>query len=138
MKSDLKSLKLSLLLLRLGVFIVMFMWTIDKFINPGHTQKVFEKFYMIPGLGNGVITVIALVQLIFVVCFLLGMKKKWTYGGVLLMHTVSTLSAYAIYFNPFGPKNLLFFAAWPMLAAIFALYLLREDDTLLTINFKAK
>jgi putative oxidoreductase len=30
--------------------------------------------------------------------------------------------------------NLLFFAAWPMLAACFALYYLRESDTLGTFS----
>ena len=33
-----------------------------------------------------------------------------------------------MYLEPFD--HLLFFAAWPMLAACFALYLLRDDDTL--------
>ena len=34
----------SLLSLRLGVFIVMIMWTLDKFVNPGHSIKIFDKF----------------------------------------------------------------------------------------------
>jgi len=46
------------------------------------------------------------------------------------MHTVSTLSSYAQYLDPFN--NLLFFAAWPMLAACVALFLLRGHDTLLS------
>jgi putative oxidoreductase len=33
-----------------------------------------------------------------------------------------------------GFDNLLFFAAWPMLAACIALYLLRDQDTLLTVK----
>jgi uncharacterized membrane protein YkgB len=40
--------QLSLLLMRLSIFVVMLMWTIDKFINPHHSAKVFEKFYYIP------------------------------------------------------------------------------------------
>jgi len=40
-----EKLQFSLLFLRLTVFLVMFMWTIDKLINPGHAAKVFEKFY---------------------------------------------------------------------------------------------
>jgi hypothetical protein len=35
----------ALLALRLGVFIVMLMWTLDKFINPEHAALVFERFY---------------------------------------------------------------------------------------------
>lgn len=36
------------------------------------------------------------------------------------------------YLDPFN--NLLFFAAWPMLAACFAFYLLRELDTRLAVD----
>jgi hypothetical protein len=32
----------ALLLLRLSVFLVMFMWTLDKFLNPGHTAQVYS------------------------------------------------------------------------------------------------
>ena len=37
--------RLPLLLLRLGVFVVMFMWTLDKFLNPNHAAAIFDKFY---------------------------------------------------------------------------------------------
>jgi len=57
-----------------------------------------------------------------------------TYGAILAMHTVSTLSAFHMYLDPWGPKNLLFFAAWPMLAAIYSLYILRDEDTLLSVS----
>ncbi|MFC1814911.1 hypothetical protein ACFL0M_02995 [Thermodesulfobacteriota bacterium] len=45
-----KNLQLSLLFLRLTFFLVMFMWTVDKVINPGHAARVYEKFYYIAGL----------------------------------------------------------------------------------------
>jgi hypothetical protein len=44
-----------------------------------------------------------------------------------VLHTGSTLSSFSLYPDPF--KNLLFFAAWPMLAACLFLYLLREYDS---------
>ena len=34
----------ALLSLRVAVFIVMFVWTLDKFVNPAHSMKIFEKF----------------------------------------------------------------------------------------------
>jgi len=134
MKSNLRFLRSALFSLRVGVFIVMFMWTLDKFINPNHAAAVFSKFYMIDGLNTAITYSIAILQMALVLGFLFGIKKRITYGAVLIMHTVSTLSSYAIYLDPWGPKNLLFFAAWPMLAAIYSLYILREDDTLLTIR----
>ena len=48
------------------------------------------------------------------------------------MHAGSTFSAYAQYYDVFN--NLLFFAAWPMLAACAALYLLRDADTKFTLG----
>lgn len=123
---------LSLLLLRLGVFFVMFMWAIDKFLRPEHASAVYETFYFISGLGHGALYVIGAVEMLILLAFLAGVYKRWTYGAVVLFHAVSTLSSYKQYLAPFaeGP-NLLFFAAWPMLAACVALYLLRDLDTIL-------
>ena len=127
-------LRISLLLLRLGVFIVMLMWTLDKFVNPGHAAAVYENFYMLGGLGPVVMYTIAALELLLVLAFVAGAFKRLTYGLVLLLHGISTLSSYAQYFSPWEPGNLLFFAAWPMLAACIALYLLRESDTLLAFD----
>ena len=132
MKANFK-LKKALFSLRLGVFIVMFMWTIDKFINPTHASKVFSHFYKINSLSESLFYVIGFAQLVIVMAFLFGIKKRFTYGSVFLMHTVSTLSSYQMYLDPWGPRNLLFFAAWPMLAATYTLYILRDEDKLLTL-----
>jgi uncharacterized membrane protein YkgB len=121
-------LQLSLLFLRLAVFLVMFVWTIDKFINPGHAAKVYESFYNIAGLEFVVMYAIGFIEIIILLLFLVGYKKKYTYGAVLALHAVSTLSSYKQYLAPFDGPNLLFFAAWPMLAACFALFLLRDQD----------
>lgn len=127
-------LKTSLLLLRWGVFIVFFMWTIDKFINPEHAAAVFEKFYFIEGLSNILAYAIGAVQLVVVLSFVLGFKKRISYGIVFILHFASTVLSYERYLDPWTSPNLLFFAAWPMLAAIFVLYLLRDQDTLMTIE----
>lgn len=132
-----KHLPLSLLLIRLSVFLVMVMWTLDKFIRPDHASTVYEHFYFIGGLGNGAMYAIGITELLVLIGFVIGFQKKYTYGLVLLFHAVSTLSAAKLYFTPYadGP-NLLFFAAWPMLAACLALYLLRDHDTLWTLGGK--
>ena len=130
-------LQLSLLLLRLSVFLVMFMWTIDKFINPGHAAKVYESFYNIAGLEDVVMFAIGAIEIIILLLFLVGFKKKYTYGAVLALHTVSTLSSYKQYLAPFDGPNLLFFAAWPMLAACFTLFLLRDQDNMISLGCDA-
>jgi putative oxidoreductase len=124
----------SLLGLRLSIFLVMLMWTLDKFVNPEHAVRIFEHFYYIPGLGTTVVYTLAALELIILVGFMLGLFKKFTYGAVLIFHSVSTLSSFKQYFSPFESGHLLFFAAWPMLAACVALFLLREFDHKLTLR----
>ena len=126
--------ELALLLLRIGVFIVMSMWSLDKLIQPGHAAAVFESFYFMSGIGTEILMVIGLAQLAIEITFLLGLWKFWTYGFVLITHTVSTLSSWKQYLDPFN--NMLFLAAIPMLAACIALFLLRKEDRMLTLGQK--
>jgi putative oxidoreductase len=37
----------ALLLLRVGVFVVMAVWTADKFLHPEHAMGVFRNFYFL-------------------------------------------------------------------------------------------
>ena len=127
-----KKLQLSLLFLRVTVFLVMFMWTIDKFVNPGHAAKVYESFYYIAGLESVVMYAIGAAEMVLLLLFLAGYKKTLTYGAVLILHAVSTLSSFNQYLAPFEGPNLLFFAAWPMLAACLTLFLLRDHDRMLS------
>jgi len=128
----------ALLSLRLGVLVVMFIWTLDKFVRPEHTAAVFKNFYLIGGIGSAASYIIGTLQAIIVAAFALGFKKRFSYGLILLLHGVSTFSSFRQYLNPWEGANILFFAAWPMLAAIVALYILREQDTLLSIDFRMK
>jgi len=129
-----KRLAISLFLLRVGVFIVMAAWTTDKFVNPSHAAGIFDKFYAIPGVGSALIWGLAVVVMIVVFAFVAGLRRRLTYGAILLLHGVSTLSAFRQYLTPFEGAHLLFFAAWPMLAACMALYLLRDHDNLFTLG----
>ena len=129
-----KNLPIALLSLRLTVFLVMAMWTIDKFVNPAHALAVYEKFYFIGGLSTQIMWALGALEALLLLGFLIGFARTWTYGIVLGLHAVSTLSSFQQYLNPFEGPHLLFFAAWPMLAACFALFLLREDDTLLSVG----
>ncbi|WP_350655755.1 hypothetical protein [Psychrobacter sp. S1-30-MNA-CIBAN-0213] len=123
-----KHLPLSLLLLRLGIFIVFFFWTLDKFVNPEHAASVFAKFYALENLGTSIVYVVGSLQIILIFLFVAGLFRKWTYGIILLLHAASTFATFGLYLTPFD--NLLFFAAWPMLAACVALFLMRDWDTL--------
>ncbi len=129
---DDKRLPISLLCLRIGVFIVMALWSVDKIVNPGHAAGVFETFYLIGGLGPQVMAAIGIAQLLIEVAFVAGLFRTFTYGFVLVTHLISTLASWPGYVEPFD--HLLFFAAWPMLAACIALFLLRDRDTLWSVD----
>ena len=122
----------SLFLLRISVFVVMAMWSLDKILVPDHAAAVFENFYFISGMDAGILLVLGLVQLAIEVAFVLGLWKVWTYGFILATHTISTLSSWQQYLDPFN--NMLFLAAIPMLAACIALFLLRDHDRMWTLN----
>jgi len=121
----------ALLFLRLAIFVVMLMWTLDKFINPDHSAAVYANFYQIDGLGAKIFLLIGALELLLLLAFVSGFRKTISYGLVLIIHTVSTLSTWQQYLDPFN--NLLFFAAIPMLAACWTLFSLRELDTRLTV-----
>ena len=134
MNDNQKKLQLSLLFLRLSVFLVMFMWTMDKFFNYEHASAVFENFYYLGGMESFAIAAIGGIEMVILLLFLAGYQKKFTYGAVLVFHAVSTLSSFKQYLAPFEGPNLLFFAAWPMLAACLTLFLLRDQDTKLSVG----
>lgn len=126
--TDDKRLGVALLLLRLAVFLVMLMWTLDKFLRPTHAAGVFEHFYAMGGLGSAVFYVLGALELLLLLAFVTGLARRFSYSAVLVLHAVSTVSAWRQYLHPQDGVNLLFFAAWPMLAACAALYLLRDYD----------
>ena len=115
--------------IRISIALVLIMWTLDKFVNPAHAIGVFEHFYFIAGLGDQIMLGIAVAELVLIVLFVAGRFKNITYLAVLIIHAISTLTPIMVYLDPFKSPHLLFFAAWPMLAACYALYVLRDEDT---------
>lgn len=124
----------SLLGLRLGVALVMIMWTLVKFVLPENAAAVFKVFYGVSDLSVSGSYIIGALQAIVVLAFLIGFQKRWATAAVFVIHLVSTLASYPRYLDPWTSPNLLFYAAWPMLAAIAALYLLRNFDTLWSLE----
>lgn len=129
-----RHLPLSLLLIRASIVLMLAPWVVDKFRNPEHAIGVFENFYGIGGIAEALVYGIGIAQVALLLCFALGLFRTVSYGLVTLIHAGSTLASWRQYLDPFTDANLLFFAAWPMLAACIALFLLREHDTLLSIG----
>ena len=132
--ADRKRIGEALLVLRVTIFLVMLIWTIDKFVRPAHAASVYEHFYFLRGLGPAIIYSIGVAELVLLIGFVIGFAPRFTYGLVLLLHAVSTFSSFRQYLHPYEGPNILFFAAWPMLGACFTLYYLRSLDTLWSVS----
>lgn len=127
----------SLLALRLGVFLVMLVWTIDNFVDPAHLVRIIGHFYFIKDVPLGLVYAIGVVKAVILLAFVCGVCKRWSYGLILAFHALTTLASWRQYI-PGDSYSLLFFAAWPMLSACVALYLLRDSDTLWTVKLPAR
>lgn len=134
MQKDTK-LEVSLLIIRLTFAAFMLIWAFDKVLVPEHAQAVFSRYYFTE-LSPEPFMAIGLVQIAIILAFAVGFARLWSYGAVLLMHTVSTVSTYSQLIDPWaaGPRGLLFWAAVPTLGAIIALFMLRDRDALLSVD----
>lgn len=131
-----RKLGISLLLLRLSLGLVMTVWACDKIFNPDHGGAVLQSFYGISGAGASVVRGLGAIQALIVAAFLLGIARTYSYGAVLLMHAVTTFVSWSAYLNPL--KNILFFSAWPMLAGLITLFLLRDHDRFASLGGRGR
>ena len=122
-------------MMRLTFAAFIMVWAVDKVIAPEHAQKVFSTYYF-TDLPFEPLTAIGFVQIAIILAFAPGFLRFWTYGAVLVIHAVSTLSTYDKLISPWeaGPRGLLFWAAVPTLGAILALFLLRDRDNLFSVD----
>ncbi len=54
----------------MSVFVVMLVWTIDKFVRPEHAISIFEHFYFVKGVGAAVVYALAVAELLLLIAFL--------------------------------------------------------------------
>ncbi len=132
-----KQLEIGLFLIRFSTGVFFLIWSVEKLISPEITQKVFSRFYSL-SISPSIALILGIVQTLIILAFMAGLFRTWTYGAILGMHAVSTLSTYKELLNPYEPPNHLFWAAVPTLAALIALFLLRKEDNLLSISIGKK
>ncbi len=66
----------ALVSLRVGVFIVMFIWTLDKLVNATHASRVLETFYGLGGFGPAAIAAIGVAELALLLTFIAGFQQR--------------------------------------------------------------
>ena len=133
--TDERKLQVSLAIIRIFTAMFFLVWSLRKIIQPESTQGIFSKFYSLE-ISPVFSYVAGTVQTLFVIAFLIGLFKTWTYGAILGMHIFSVLSTYKQLFNPYESPNTLFWAAVPALGGLIALFLLRDKDEFLTFNLR--
>ncbi len=131
--TDERKIQISLAIIRISTAIFFLVWSLRKLIQPESTQKIFSSFYFME-ISPIFSYIIGIIQTLIVLAFMVGLFKLWTYGGLLGMHLVSVLSTYERLLNPYESPNTLFWAAVPALGGLIALFLLRDQDELLTLK----
>lgn len=128
-----KRLSVALVILRVSLGVFLLIWGLEKFIIPDQSIAIYEYFYGMT--ATKVMTYVAgALESLLALAIILGAFRRWSYGLGFLLHAVTTFVTLRIILDPWGlfsgePTNHLFVAAVPVLAAFFALYLLRDWDT---------
>lgn len=125
-------LRISLAVLRLSTGAFFLIWAAEKVFAPEIAQRVFETFYFSSPSAT-ILLATGIMQGLIVLAFMAGLMRFWTYGALLMMHTLSVLSTFPRLIDPFSPPNHLFWAGVPVWGLLLALFILRNDDTLLTV-----
>ncbi len=132
--TDDKALGWALFALRMGLAVLFLIWALDKLINVDHAKAVFAGFYgqNAETMSDTIPYALGAAQLLLVLAFAAGAFKTVTYGALLLMHLATTIVSLKMHADPFAVPNILFWANWPILGALIALFLLRHRDRLLS------
>ncbi len=129
-----KTLGWALFALRIGLAILFLIWALDKLLNVDHAKAVFAGFYgqNAETMGDFLPYALGAAQMLLVLAFAAGAFKTISYGALLLMHLATTIVSLKMHADPFAVPNILFWANWPILGALIALFLLRDRDRMLS------
>jgi len=128
------NIKIPLFFTRLSIAYFLLPWVLMRFVKPENAKGIAAKYYKISSMPEIATTIIGVLWVLLLVAFVAGFKKRISYGLVLIIHTVGTLWTLPYLIVGTGTANLLFFAAIPVIGAMWLLYALREHDTFLSIN----
>lgn len=127
-------LRLPLFLTRLSIVYFLLPWQLMRFLEPEAADGIAKKYYHLPGLSTGVGYAIGVFWMVLLLAFLVGFKKRISYGLVFLLHAGAILVAFPFYIPETENFNQLFLAAIPAAAAMGLLYVLRDEDTMLSLK----
>lgn len=128
--------QVALLVLRVTLGVFLLFWSSMKWVQPGHANGITEHFYGVL-LPSSLTVMLGGIEALLSLLIIAGAWKRYTYGAGLIVHGLSTVASWKMYFIPFPPyphPNDLFVAAIPVLAAFIVLYVLRDQDILWAVQ----
>lgn len=133
-----KSTQYGLFVIRLTIFILMIMWAVLKVMAPesyagSDEPGIFEEFYGV-GIGANIVIVLGAAQILLLLAYLFGLFKFVTIGAVMLMNLASLIVSLPLILDPGTEKNILFLTAIPVFGASLAHFLMRKQDTFLSLG----
>jgi len=127
------ALKLPLFLTRLSIFYFMLPWQLMRFTAPESVIGIAERHYKFT-MPEIVPMISGVLMMILLIAFVTGFKKKISYLLVLILHALGTLMTLPKLIIGLEGFYILFVAAIPVVFAMVLLYVLRDEDTLLSFD----
>lgn len=130
-------LQIPLFVTRILIAIFLLPWTLMRFVSSESAQGIAGKYYKIGFLPDVAFLVIAVLMSLLLLAFTVGFKKRISYGLIFLLHTIGTITTLPTMLPVLtGGEGgqILFFAALPVIGAMLLLYVLRDQDTLLSLK----
>lgn len=130
----LPNLRIPLFFTRISIAYFLLPWVLMRFTKPDGAKGIAAKYYKISAMPEIATTIIGVLWVALLIAFVVGFKKRISYGLVFLLHALGT--AFTLPYLILGTEkmNIMFFAAIPVIGAMWLLYVLREHDTMLSLN----
>jgi len=127
------NLKLPLFLTRLSIFYFMLPWQLMRFTKPEQIVGIAKTHYKFT-MPESLPLITGVIMMALLLAFVAGFKKNITYLLVFILHAVGTLMTLPKLIYGLENFYILFLAAIPAAAAMFLLWKLRDEDTMLAID----
>ena len=128
------NIKMPLFFTRISIAYFLLPWVLMRFLKPEGAKGIAAKYYKISTMPEIATTLIGVFWVLLLVAFVAGLKKRISYGLVLIIHTVGTLFTIPYLIVGTEQMNIMFFAAIPVIGAMWLLYSMREHDTFLSLG----
>ncbi len=124
----------ALILLRVSLGLFLLVWGGDKLVNAEHGVAVSDRFYLGLMSGRAVLLAVGVLEIVFGVLVVLGLARRISYGGLLLVAGATLLAVWKSILDPLElvieGGNPVFFASLIVFAGSLVLWAFRDDDLL--------